>query len=53
MEDTYHDADEQVDVDVGLAEGDEKVATRRHDRLGDDAFEDLTDRQNDEFVYIY
>ena len=47
MEDTYHDADEQVDVDVGLAEGDEKAVARRHDRLGDHAFEDLTDRYDD------
>jgi hypothetical protein len=40
MEDKYHDLDEDNEVEGGP-------------RLGDQAFLDLTDRKNDEFVYIY
>ena len=50
MEDKYHDADEQIDESTGVAEG---AAPGPHARVGERAFEDLTDRQNDEFVYIY
>jgi hypothetical protein len=40
MEDKYHNLEEDNEVDGGP-------------RLGDQAFLDLTDRKNDEFVYIY
>ncbi|KAK4899665.1 hypothetical protein LTR27_002931 [Elasticomyces elasticus] len=50
MEDKYHDADEQLDEVVGAADG---APPAHRERLGEHAFEDLTDRQNDEFVYIY
>ncbi|KAK5685061.1 hypothetical protein LTS10_003136 [Elasticomyces elasticus] len=50
MEDKYHDADEQLDEVVGVADG---TPPTHRERLGEHAFEDLTDRQNDEFVYIY
>lgn len=43
MQSTYHDADEQY-IDSGAIE--------QHTRIGDQAFLDLTDRKNDEFVYI-
>ena len=54
MEDKYHDADEQPeDESIGVAEGDLETTPRHHTRIGDQAFLDLTDRKNDEFVYIY
>ena len=54
MEHKYHDADEQPDEEnVGVAEGDPEATPGHHARIGDQAFLDLTDRQNDEFVYIY
>ena len=56
METKYHDVDEQsieVDGAVGMAEGDPETRPSHHTRIGDQAFLDLTDRQNDEFVYIY
>ncbi|KAK3717677.1 hypothetical protein LTR37_005744 [Vermiconidia calcicola] len=59
MEDEYHDADEQPDEDdvagTGVAEGAEVEGGRRpsHVRIGENAFLDMTDRQNDEFVYVY
>jgi hypothetical protein len=43
MQDEYHNADDQPD-------GEANDGT--HARLGDHAFEDLTDMQNDEFVYL-
>ncbi|KAK5128906.1 hypothetical protein LTR85_000239 [Meristemomyces frigidus] len=52
MEAHYHDADDQLDPSVGIAEGDAEAQPSRH-KIGDQAFLDLTDRQNDEFVYIY
>lgn len=53
MESKYHDADEQPDdFETGAAEGGQ-IEAHRHARIGDNAFLDLTDRQNDEFVYIY
>jgi MFS family permease len=53
MEDKYHDADEQPeDAITGLAEG-EMQPGQHHVRIGEQAFMDLTDRKNDEFVYIY
>jgi MFS family permease len=51
MESRYHDADEQLDASAGVADG--SVETAPHARLGEKAFLDLTDRENDEFVYIY
>ncbi|KAI7188100.1 hypothetical protein KC352_g22126 [Hortaea werneckii] len=54
MESRYHDVDEQPDLAVGMAEGDGDVEGRAGEvRLGQHAFEDLTDRQNDEFIYVY
>lgn len=40
MEDKYHDADEQVDVLTGAAEGD--LEAGEHHRIGEQAFLDLT-----------
>jgi len=52
MEDKYHDADEQPEDDItGLAEGEAQPG--HHVRIGQNAFLDLTDRKNDEFIYIY
>lgn len=54
MDTKYHDADEQPDdFGTGLAEGDPEGRPAHHTRIGDNAFLDLTDRKNDEFVYIY
>ena len=54
MEDKYHDADEQPDDEImGVAEGDPEARPTHHARIGDQAFLDLTDRKNDEFVYVY
>lgn len=54
MEDKYHDADEQPeDFETGVAEGDPEARPAHHARIGENAFLDLTDRQNDEFIYIY
>lgn len=54
MDSKYHDADEQPeDFATGTAEGDPQARPAHHARIGDNAFLDLTDRQNDEFVYIY
>lgn len=53
MESHYHDADEQPDPSMGVAEGDVEAHHSHHGRIGDQAFLDLTDRKNDEFVYIY
>jgi MFS family permease len=61
MQDQYHDIEEQDDAAItaattGVAEqavsGSDAVAAH-HETLGQKAFLDLTDRQNDEFVYIY
>ncbi|KAK3678670.1 hypothetical protein LTR78_001123 [Recurvomyces mirabilis] len=52
MEEKYHDVDEQIDESAGVAEGEVGVGVRR-ERIGDQAFLDLTDGRNDEFVYIY
>ena len=48
MEDRYHDVEEENTIDE---EGGEDGDISR--RLGQQAFLDYTDRQNDEFVYIY
>lgn len=54
MENHYHDTPEQLDSSIGAAEGDTEALPNHHrHRIGDQAFLDLTDRQNDEFVYIY
>lgn len=52
MEHRYHDADEQLDTSTGVAEGSSEAQLGRHVRIGEQAFLDLTDRRNDEFVYI-
>ena len=52
METHYHDAAEQVDSDMAITEGDAEIA-HGHQKVGENAFLDMTDRQNDEFVYIY
>ena len=52
MQNKYQDAEEQPDLSSGVAEGDAEAGTQ-HVRIGDQAFLDLTDRKNDEFVYIY
>lgn len=51
MESEYHDADEQLDDSSGTAENDLESHAQRA-RFGDQAFLDVTDRKNDEFVYI-
>lgn len=54
MEDKYHDADEQPEDEVtGVAEGDPETRPVHHTRIGAQAFMDLTDRKNDEFIYVY
>jgi hypothetical protein len=37
----------------GMEEGNQEEAGQETVQVGDNAFQDLTDRQNDEFVYIY
>jgi predicted MFS family arabinose efflux permease len=57
MQNQYHDFEEDnadAIVETGMAE--HTVAASEgelHERVGQQAFLDLTDRQNDEFVYIY
>lgn len=54
MEDEYHDADEQPDDEMmGVAEGDPEARPAHYTRIGGQAFLDLTDRKNDEFIYVY
>jgi MFS family permease len=54
MEDKYHDTDEQPEDEMmGVAEGDPETRPTHHTRIGDQAFLDLTDRKNDEFIYVY
>lgn len=54
MEKRYHDTDDQLDDgSVGVAEGDVAALPEHHARIGDQAFLDLTDHKNDEFVYVY
>ena len=56
MQDNYHEGDElQTDEEFGkgVAEGESPTTPTHHTRMGDQAFLDLTDRKNDEFVYIY
>ncbi len=53
MEDHYHDVDEgEEEYGAGLAVGDVPAAPGQHTKIGGQAFLDLTDRQNDEFVYV-
>jgi hypothetical protein len=49
---TYHDftADESTKA-VDAAEAEQGVAVE-HNRIGENAFADMTDRENDEFVYL-
>lgn len=52
MSSEYHDADDQPEDEfTGVAEG--GVQPGHHVRVGDQAFLDLTDRKNDEFIYVY
>ncbi|KAL1967176.1 hypothetical protein VTN77DRAFT_3467 [Rasamsonia byssochlamydoides] len=53
MQERYHDIDESNDLEeVGTAEHPAGTGTTQT-RIGEKAFLDLTDRENDEFVYIY
>lgn len=47
MQDDFQDDDEQQ------TSGDFGETPPAYTRIGDQAFLDLTDRQNDEFVYVY
>lgn len=47
MEDRYHDFQDELDNNT------ETGGVVPEQRLGQNAFKDLTDRENDEFVYIY
>lgn len=56
MQDRYHDMDQDGsgDVESGVVgEGTGDVTARPETRLGGNAFLDMTDRDNDEFIYIY
>lgn len=59
MRDHYHDIEEQNDetiataITTGVPEQATTDEVAHHEGLGQKAFLDLTDRQNDEFVYIY
>ncbi|KAK7981409.1 hypothetical protein PG988_003647 [Apiospora saccharicola] len=64
MEDKYEAVDDEtggvVDSSAGVESGKPdqaaeavEVGGAAHARIGDNAFLDMTDRQNDEFVYIY
>lgn len=55
MQDHYQDADEEeieAESGVGVAEGELSRVPVHRSKIGDQAFLDLTDRQNDEFVYL-
>ncbi len=52
MQDQYHDAGDQPEDEItSVAEGEAQLG--HHVRIGESAFLDLTDRKNDEFVYVY
>lgn len=58
MQDRYHDFEEDnadAIIETGTAEQHTAAAVEgeMHERVGQQAFLDLTDRENDEFVYIY
>lgn len=56
MTDKYDEGYEpETDEEFGKAveAGDSPPTVTRHPRIGDQAFLDLTDRKNDEFVYVY
>ncbi|KAI1339769.1 MFS general substrate transporter [Xylariaceae sp. FL0016] len=54
MQDEYHDIDASPDMDPseGVAEGAQAELGLSHQRIGENAFADMTDRENDEFVYV-
>lgn len=55
MQTHYHDFDEQQMSDIyetGIAEGRTAEQAPPRSKLGGQAFLDLTDRMNDEFVYV-
>ncbi|KAH8689089.1 putative MFS transporter [Talaromyces proteolyticus] len=55
MQDQYHDFEENNSdaiIEMGAAEHDTATA-KPQERIGEQAFLDMTDRDNDEFVYIY
>ena len=55
MQDNFYDEDNQG-VDEELAESKaegELPGTPQQKKIGDQALLDLTDRKNDEFIYIY
>lgn len=51
MQSTYQNNAEEQDADEDLDS--EAHAEQQHGRVGDRAFLDLTDRCNEDFVYIY
>lgn len=52
MRDRYQDVAKEDDA-VGVEDGAPVPTGRGHEKFGQNAFLDLTDRENDEFVYIY
>lgn len=50
MQDTYQNNSEEQ---LGESEDAEANADHQRPRVGDQAFLDLTDRTNEDFVYIY
>ncbi|KAM6530499.1 hypothetical protein FALCPG4_008625 [Fusarium falciforme] len=53
MQDHYHNMQEDNDVETGVVKGAGSAPAWQGTKLGENAFLDLTDRQNDEFIYIY
>ena len=54
MEAKYYGGDDDSDLEsTGVAVGDPQAVQDHHARVGDQAFLDLTDRKNDEFIYVY
>lgn len=56
MQSYYQDSEEQPmheKIEEGVSEGEPPITPAQHTRVGDQAFLDLTDRKNDEFVYVY
>ncbi|KAI5363919.1 Putative major facilitator superfamily, MFS transporter superfamily [Septoria linicola] len=51
MQNSYQEVDDQNNYSIGAAEGDQEAGTQ-HARIGDQAFLDIGDRKNDEFIYI-
>lgn len=45
--------DEEFGKPVGAGIEESPTTPTHHPRIGDQAFMDLTDRKNDEFIYVY